>query len=63
MSALKPRPCSYSLHKIRVTVFAHAFFKFCRHPYPVPHADAPCKLHVAVAALGMRAEFVRGELE
>jgi len=46
-----------------MTVFADMPFELLRHPHPVSHADASCKLDITVASLGMLFEFNMGKLK
>jgi hypothetical protein len=40
-----------------MAVFAYLPFELLRHPHPVSHADASCKLHITVASFGVILEF------
>ncbi len=63
MRSLKPRARGCALYKIGVAVLAYPALQFLRHPDAVSHTEAPCKLHIAVAALGMGFEFLFCKLE
>ncbi len=60
---MEPRARAFALHEIGVAVLAYPPLQLLRHPDAVSHTDAPCKLHIAVAALGMGFEFLLGEFE